>query len=147
MQKERFKLIPAVWLIFNQDDKILLLKRKNTGWEDGNYSIPAGKLDGNETVIRAAIREAKEELGLIINQNNLDVVHVLHKRNIDGEETIDFFLNVSNWEGVPENTEPHKCENLEWFELSNMPENMVGCLKHVLKKLEKNIYYSEFGWE
>ena len=147
MTKERFKLMPAVWLIFKKDNKILLLKRKNTGWEDGNYAIPAGKLDGKETVTQAAIREAREELGLNINETNLDVAHVLHKINYDNEETIDFFLNVSDWQGIPENTEPHKCEELKWFEVDNFPENMVGCLRHVLKKLEKNIFYSEFGWE
>lgn len=38
---ERFKLVTAVHLILTQNGKILLLRRYNTGYEDGNYSVVA----------------------------------------------------------------------------------------------------------
>lgn len=34
---ERFKMRVAVHLILEQDNKYLLLRRYNTGYEDGNY--------------------------------------------------------------------------------------------------------------
>lgn len=38
MSKDRFKLIPAVYLLLRQDNEVLLLRRANTGYQDGKYS-------------------------------------------------------------------------------------------------------------
>ena len=46
-----FKFKSAVHLFLIQDDKILLLRRYNTGYEDGNYSVIAGHLAGGEQVV------------------------------------------------------------------------------------------------
>ena len=64
--KERFKLIPTSHLILIKDNKILLSRRFNTGYEDGKYSVVAGHLDGNETFIQAMVGEAREEAGIAI---------------------------------------------------------------------------------
>ena len=56
---KRFTLLSAVHLVLIKDDKILLLRRKNTGYEDGKYSLVAGHLDGKESVTTAMIREAR----------------------------------------------------------------------------------------
>ena len=74
--EERFKLIPAVYLLLRQDDKILLLRRANTGYQDGNYSLIAGHLDGDELATEGIIREAKEEAGITISKADLNFVHV-----------------------------------------------------------------------
>lgn len=71
---ERFKLIGAVHLFLIRNQQVLLLRRFNTGYEDGNYSVPAGHLDGGEQIKTAAIREAKEECGIRIAPEDLEVV-------------------------------------------------------------------------
>ena len=147
MAKERFKLMPAVCIFLRKDDKILLLKRKNTGWEDGCYALAGGGVDGNETVVQAAIREVKEEFGVKLDNNNLEVIHVIHMRGDGGFETINFFLQATKWEGEPVNMEPEKNEKIEWFRIDNLPENTVDVLKHAVEQIKKNIFYSEFGWE
>jgi 8-oxo-dGTP diphosphatase len=62
----RSKFPVAVHLFFLRDKQILLLRRFKTGYEDGNYSVVAGHVDTGESVTQAAIREANEEVGVII---------------------------------------------------------------------------------
>jgi 8-oxo-dGTP pyrophosphatase MutT (NUDIX family) len=59
MSKKRFEMPVAVHLFLIEENKILLLRRFNTGYEDGNYSLIAGHLDGNEDVKSAMIREVR----------------------------------------------------------------------------------------
>jgi 8-oxo-dGTP diphosphatase len=58
--KERFKLIASVYVLFIKDQKILMLLRANTGYEDGKYSLVAGHADGNEA-LTAATKERREK--------------------------------------------------------------------------------------
>ena len=143
--KERFKLIPTSHLILIKEHEILLLRRFNTGFEDGNYSLIAGHLDGNETFIQAMIREAKEEAGITIKPDNLEVVHVIHRKQ-PGHERVDFFIQAKEWEGEPKNLEPHKCDDLSWFPISSLPENTVGYIRQAIENVVNGKIYSEYGW-
>lgn len=145
MPRERFKLIPTSHLILMRDNKILLLRRFNTGYEDGNYSVVAGHLDGNETFIRAMVREAKEEAGIDIKPDDLEIVHVMH-RKAPNEERIDFFIKANRWEGEPKIMEPHKCDDLSWFELDNLPNNIIPYVKQAIDNIKDKRFYSEHGW-
>jgi len=155
IEKKRFRFTPAVYLILEKDNKTLLLRRANTGFMDGNYGLVAGHLDGNETISQAIIREAKEEAGIEIKNEDLEFVHVMHRINDNqgyydqGEkhiERVDFFMKAKNWTGEIKNMEPHKCDDLSWFELDNMPENTIDYVREVIKMVNEKKYYSEFGW-
>lgn len=141
---ERFKLISAVHMFLIRDKSVLLLRRLNTGYEDGNYSVPAGHLDGGEKVKSAAIREAKEECGISISPEDLEIVGVMHRQSSD--ERIDFFLAATNWVGDITNTEPHKCDDLSWYSIDDLPENVIPYVKHALDNYRNGIWFSDFGW-
>ncbi len=141
---ERFKLIGAVHLFLIRGPYVLLLRRFNTGYEDGNYSVPAGHLDGGESVTHAAIREAEEECGIRIHSEDLDVVGVMHRRDYD--ERIDFFLTATRWDGVITNAEPHKCDDLSWHALDNLPNNTIPYVKHALKNYQQENWFMAYGW-
>lgn len=142
--EERFKLIASVYLLFIKDGKILLLRRANTGYEDGNYGLVAGHLDAHESLTHAAIREAKEESGVDIVRNDLEVKTTMHRRQND--ERVDFFFEVKKWTGEPVNTEPDKCDDLSWFHLDNLPSNTIPYIRQAIECYQKGIIYSEFGW-
>ncbi|XMB86751.1 NUDIX domain-containing protein [Mycoplasmatota bacterium WC44] len=139
---ERFKLTPAVFLLLIREGCVLLLKRKNTGYMDGFYSLVAGHLDGNETVKAGMIREAKEEANILIKEDDLDVSLVMHRFSSD--ERIDFFLTAKDYEGVLKNNEPDKCEKLEWFELDELPNNIVPNVKKAIENYLKGLTFDEF---
>ncbi len=146
MRKENFQVVPASYLILIKDGKILLLRRYNTGYEDGNYSLVAGHVDGNETFIQAMIREAREEAGISLHPENLKVVHTMHRKCPD-DERIDVFIQATSWTGKLTNMEPHKCDDLSWFKLDELPDNMVGYVKIALENYKNSISYSEFGYQ
>ena len=146
--EKRFKIIPAVYLVLKKDEKILLSRRYNTGHEDGNYSLVAGHLEGNESFRQAIIREAEEEAGIILDPADLKVIHITHKGktiNDDGER-IDIFLVANKWKGEIKNMEPDKCDDLKWFSMDNLPENIVSYVEHALEQISKNEFYSELGF-
>lgn len=142
--EHRHTLRAAVYLILIKENKILLLRRFNTGWKDRNYSLIAGHLDGNETVTQAMVREAKEEGGITINQEDLSVIHVMHR--MSDVEYIDFFLVAKKWVGEPEITEPDKCDDMQWFPLDNLAENILPHVKKAIENYKNNILFSESDW-
>lgn len=88
MRQSRFTFVSSVHLFLLRDQHVLLLRRFNTGYEDGNSSVPAGHLDGGEQIKQAAFREAREETGIEIAPENLEVVGIMHRKAED--ERIDF---------------------------------------------------------
>lgn len=145
MPTEKFKITPATHLLLIRDGKMLLLRRANTGFYDGSYSVVAGHLEGGETATSAMIREAKEECGISLNPENLKMVHVMHRKS--SEERVDFFFKATEWDGEPINTEKNKCDGLSWFSLNNLPANMVPYVKHGIASVNNNVFFSEFGWD
>ena len=99
-------LYGAVYLLFVRDGKILLLRRANTGYEDGKYSLVAGHADGGEFMTRAAVREAKEEAGVDIDPADLTMKLVMHR--LSDREYADFFFEIKKWSGEPQNMEPER---------------------------------------
>lgn len=154
-KKKRFRLTPAAYLVLIKKDKILMIRRANTGFEDGSYSLPAGHLDGEESVTQAIIREAKEEVNIDLKPEDLKVAHVMHRINsesayfddgVDHSERVDFFLVAEDWAGEIRNMEPEKCDDLKWFDIKNLPANTIDYVRQAISLIEKNIYYSEHGW-
>jgi len=143
MKKERHKITPASYLVLIRDNKILLQRRFNTGYEDGKYSLVAGHVDKGETFTEAIIREVKEEAGITLQAEDLSVVHVMN-RNIKGNERIDVFFVAEKWTGNIENKEPNKCDDLSWFDLDNIPDNVIPYIKEAINHIKNKIIYSEF---
>ncbi len=134
----------AVHLFFFRQGQILLLRRFNTGWEDGNFSVVAGHLEAGETVTQAAAREAAEEVGVTVLPADLEIVHVMNRKSED--ERIDFFMRVRDWRGQIHNHEPGKCDLLDWYFLDTLPPNTIPYVRFALEKSQAGIFYSEFGW-
>lgn len=145
MTTEKFKLRAAVYLLPIKDNKVLLSRRFNTGWMDGKYSLISGHIDGNETVFEAMVREALEEADLKIDPKDLIPATVIHRKS--DVEYIDFFFVVKKWQGTPTIKEPNKCDDLSWYPLDNLPENLLPFIVEVLKNYQNKIPFFVSGWD
>ncbi len=140
MNRARF---PAtVHLFFLRGGEILLSQRLNTGYRDGEYSVPAGHLDGGETVMVAGCREAMEEVGIALSEDDLVFSGVMHR--IEDEERVDFFFVVRTWSREPFNNEPEKCGDLRWFQLDALPENTVPYVRQAIGNHLRDNRFDEF---
>ncbi len=101
----------TVQLILKKEDKVLLLRRTNTGFADGRYGFVGGHVEKGEEIKQAMIREAKEELGIDIQEKDLQVKYVMN-RKVGEKEYIDFVLTADKWFGKEKIMEPHKCDKI-----------------------------------
>jgi len=148
MKRSRNQNVPASYLALIKGSRILLLRRFKTGYEDGNYSMIAGHLDPGETFTQCIVREAEEEAGIILDPEDLKVAHVMHRNSgtAENSERIDIFFITDKWEGKITNREPHKCDDLSWFDLNNLPENVIPYIEQAINGIRDQIFYSEYGW-
>jgi len=150
--KQRFKFIPAVYLILKSKDgkQVLLSRRNNTGYKDGYYSMVAGHLEGDEPLTVALAREAEEEAGITINPSDLTLVHTVHLRSeikdSTDDERVTFYFETDTYQGTLQNMEPHKCDEMKWFDLGDLPGPMIEHVAIALNNAQKGVAYSEYGW-
>jgi ADP-ribose pyrophosphatase YjhB (NUDIX family) len=144
--KIRNKAVPAVYILLEQDEKILLGRRYNTGYEDGNYQVPAGHVEEGELPTEAIIREVKEEVNVDLASENLELIHVGYRPKHDPSgDRIDLFFKAKKWSGVVKNREPAKCDDLQWFSWDTLPENTVFHVLEAFEHIRKGIFYHEIG--
>ncbi len=143
---KRFPYVGSAYLLLIREQKILLLRRANTGFEDGNYGLPAGHMDGGETAREGGAREIREEIGLTIKPEDLEVVHVMHRKATQ-DERIDFFMTAKSYKGEIKNMEPEKCDDMSWFPLDALPPNIIDYIRVAIKNTQTKNFYSEYGWK
>ena len=145
MSEERFKLVVGVLILLIKKDKVFLIKRKNTGWEDGKYSLFGGHINGDEKVSDAAIRETQEEIGIKINPKDLRFVNVTHL--ITSTERIHFAFVANKWTGEPINQEPEKADDGAWFPINNLPKSINEVSREIIGCYQNSIPFEETGWK
>ena len=120
--------------------QILMLKRAGTGYCDGYYDLPGGHLEANEDIFDGMIREAKEEIGISIKREDMEILHIYHRYK---RGMLKFVFKADKYDGTPINNEPDKCEKIEWIDFENLPENIVPSIKIELDNIKRGIYYSK----
>jgi 8-oxo-dGTP diphosphatase len=144
-EARRHKLTGDVHLLLvDADGQVLFGRRQNTGFEDGAWHVPAGHLEAGESVIQALIREAKEEVGVTLSPEHIEFAHIMHSASSGGRAA--FFFIVRQWDGTPENREPHKCGELRWFPLDALPDHLIDYCRVALHHIAAGQSFSTYGW-
>ena len=140
------QILSAAHLVLHEGDSLLMIRRFNTGWEDGNYSLVAGHIEPGEPARDAMAREAKEEAGIAIAPDDLQFVHIMHRYKTDGLARLDLFFQCTKWQGEVHNAEPHKCDDMTWRHPDNLPTNTIPYIHKALTRIRNGHHFSEHGW-
>ncbi len=140
------KLPVAVITVLKRENKILLLRRKNTPWLNWYWWFPGGRLDAWESMTSWAIRELKEEVWVEITPKNINFKAVIHHKD-ERWERIYFIIEVENFSQKPKNIEEDKAEEIKWFNIDNLPEKITPQVKICLDVVKKRICYSEYWFK
>lgn len=137
MSKYRHRMAVAGHLLLSDDvGRVLFMRRANTGYADGQWSLPAGHVDRGETLVAACVREAAEELGVTVIASDLECVLVQHKHDLDGDERIDIFFAGKLPPGERVSiAEPDKCDALTWAALDQPPQPLIPYIHAALSAI------------
>ncbi len=139
-EKHFFRTFPFVeasgGLVQHQDGRFLFIYRNN------KWDLPKGKIEKNETLINAAIREVSEETGVsdLVVKRSLPITY--HIYNANGKFKVkktNWFLMKSNYTGP---LVPQIEENIQmavWkrnTEIPKLMENAYENIKIILKAID-----------
>lgn len=105
-------------LFLKQGDEILLAMKKR-GFGAGRFNGVGGKIDQDETVEQALVRECQEEIGVTPKRYWQIAEHDFSQP--EGEKAYRMYTHVffcNEWEGEPVETEEMKPE---WFRVTEIP--------------------------
>jgi 8-oxo-dGTP pyrophosphatase MutT (NUDIX family) len=138
-----------VMLLLVRDDRVLLARRAGTGYADGWWNLPSGKLEDGEDALAAVIREAAEEVGVRLHRDELRLAVTVHHRNADGGARIGLFFAATgkpDRQGEPYNAEPHKCAEIGWFPLDRLPSNTYSYTATGIDRFRRGEPFALDGW-
>ncbi len=124
-------------LVFDAADRLLLLRRNNTGFLDGWFSLPGGHRDAGEGVLAAAVRECAEEACVTV-EHTVPVVAMPYAGGVD------FIFEATRWSGTPAIGEPDKCDALTFAALDALPDPTTRFVKAALECRRNGVWYREF---
>jgi len=131
-------------------DLLLIRKNKKTKKEecllylkkrDKTYQLPGGHVEEGLDLENTIIKQTKEQVNLIIDKKDLEIKHIMYycKGN-----KIYFVFQSNKFNGKINNNKPEEYDDIRWFELDNLPENMPIKLKKTMNEIKDNILYSEY---
>jgi 8-oxo-dGTP pyrophosphatase MutT (NUDIX family) len=98
----------------------------------------------------ALAREALEEAGMEIDPLSLEHKLTMHRYCDDKDnhhERVGFYFRIEAWKGEIKNNEPHKCDDLRFFSIDNLPSNTIGHIRKAIECYRAGINYCEYDWE
>ena len=123
--------------IFDAEGHLLLLRRANTGFLDGTYTLPGGHVDKGEAVADAARREVAEETCLEV----LAIEPVIAMPYRSG---VDFIFEAKRWQGTAAIGEPALCDDLVWAAPTALPEATAPFVEKALALRAEGVWFHEF---
>ena len=122
--------------VWDDQARLLLLRRANTGLMDGRFTLPGGHRQRGETVVDAAVRECREETRVVID--GIRPVAVLPYA-----EGVNFLFEATAWHGSPAIGEPERCDRLSFAPADQLPDPVAPFVPTALECLRAERWYQE----
>jgi 8-oxo-dGTP diphosphatase len=133
--------------ILQKNNQLLFLLRKNTPFFSDHYGLIGGKVEDNESITDALIRELYEEINITVTKDDMHFVHCLSFKNEHNKAILAMVFTINHWHGDIINKEPDKCAELAWFASDNLPKNIIPRHSHIIHMIQCGVPYSESGWQ
>lgn len=91
------------------------------------------------------IRESVEEVGIVVAEADLELVHVMHRR--DQNPYLDLYFRCSRWSGEPALAEPEKATDLRGVCVDELPPDIVETVRTTILAILDGRSYSDDGWD
>tara|TARA_X000000950_G_scaffold286417_1_gene395247 strand:+ start:18944 stop:19420 length:477 start_codon:yes stop_codon:yes gene_type:complete len=116
-------------------DQVFLLRRNRTGFLDGFFCLPGGHLEKDENPAQGALRECREECGIVPSQSP-ELLAAL-RFQFDSREGLNFIYRCFLQESDPQpfNAEPHLHDRVDFFPVDNLPAEIPGWLRALAQPL------------
>lgn len=125
----------------NGQKEILLQLRQNTGYMDNMYDFAcSGHVNKGESYTKALIREAKEEIGINIREEDLIFLAVNHHYQSDH---VQVFFATKSYIGEPVVCEPEECGGLLWTNIDELPQNIIPYVANVIEDIKLGIQFDD----
>lgn len=116
MPKRRNISIGVGVLVIREGRFLYTRRRKGSSWGAGALAMPGGHIEEFEPVVGCAVREVREETGLIVEPRGLGHTHVFHAEEWfrQGRHHWTVYVAADIVGGRLENPEPDKHEDWRW---------------------------------
>jgi 8-oxo-dGTP diphosphatase len=149
MSTERFRPYCAVYLLLiDTDNNLLMSRRFQTGFRDGEMNLPSGHVEIGEFPVDAMIREAREEINAELSSTDLQMVHTCFRaqsKTPTDKVYVDFYFISKSIQLNIKNNEPEKCDLIQWYPIDNLPSNTSDFLVQIISDVQNNITYSQIS--
>jgi 8-oxo-dGTP diphosphatase len=139
--QRRFRTILTARVLLESNDQYLFLAQ--TKANGGGFTLPGGKIEGEEYAKEALIREVFEEVGLVVNRKDLKLVHITQRKLRSTTEII-FCFHTTEWTGELKVKELDRFKSAIWLPTHEPPAKLTAVLQTTLRRLQKGKLYSEF---
>lgn len=143
IKRQRFQFNASLFAVVRDGDSFLTVRRSGTGWLDGHWSLPAGAHDGNESFVEGALRELKEETGLLASIDDCRLLHV-QQVFMNSGEWMGIYIGVDRFRGLPRLMEPDKHDRVEWRDLTQGGEPVVPYVSAAIREISRGSNLSAF---
>ena len=121
--------------------KILLIKSSKNSKE---WNFIKGKIENNETILNCIGREVFEEIGIIIDNKDLDINYGMIKQNSKRKNIVLFFINWDKYQIKKYRLSYNEVYQINFFNINNLPlisKNQRKIVTEIHKRFNKYYIY------
>lgn len=139
------KMIEVVAAVIVKDNMILATQR-GYGEFKGKWEFPGGKVEFNENLENALIREIKEETGIELSFNEKNSIKSFGKQEHLGGPNDDIVVSDTEYFIIELETKPEiklsrEHSRYKWFDKESIKEKQGKCIPDVFHYIQK--YYDK----